>query len=221
MKERSNRLLRLSTRRQAREGWGASRPPNPGANLYQPMMTLAHGGGNKVPKFFYLIRRFAVQAAQTPEKSKVFCFFSPEKKALLPSPHHTTRGSLARERLWVPQMLVPAAREAAASDFFCELGAGGASLKIDERCAQDLPFVGLYPNEIWRNPERGVHLPPQGRKIGWTEAGPPKPPGANLVRTALAPSVLRPGGLGGGGFAPPRTSFLVAADEHRVQDFAR
>jgi hypothetical protein len=42
------------------------------------------------------MRRLAVQAAQTPEKSKVFCFFSEEKKTLLPSPHHTLRSNLVR-----------------------------------------------------------------------------------------------------------------------------
>jgi hypothetical protein len=61
-------------------------------------VTLAHGGGNTVPKGFYLMLSRTFQAAQTPEKSKVFCFFSSEKKALLPSPRHTVRGILVRPR---------------------------------------------------------------------------------------------------------------------------
>jgi len=53
---------------------------------------LAHGDGKTVPKGSYLMLSRTFQAAQTPEKSKVFCFFSSEKKALLPSPRHTVRG---------------------------------------------------------------------------------------------------------------------------------
>jgi hypothetical protein len=101
-------------------------------------VTLAHGGGNTVPKGFCLMlsrtllfarrrpTRRAGQAAQTPEKSKVFCFFSTEKKALLPSPRHTVRGILVRprtrpcrlvdkrERLLQIQVSVPPEREVTA-----------------------------------------------------------------------------------------------------------
>jgi hypothetical protein len=47
-------------------------------------MTLDHGSG----KGLYLMLRRTLQAAQTPEFAKVFCFFSSEKKAFLPSPPH-------------------------------------------------------------------------------------------------------------------------------------
>ena len=45
---------------------------------------------------------------------------------------------------------------------------------------------------------------------GWTEAGPPRPPGAISVRTLQAASVLRPGGLGGAARPTQRsgTSYL-------------
>jgi hypothetical protein len=46
-------------------------------------VTLAHGGGNTVPKDSYPTLSRTVQAAQTPEKSKAFCFFFSEKKTFL------------------------------------------------------------------------------------------------------------------------------------------
>jgi len=42
--------------------------------------------------------RQASQVAQTPEKSKVFCFFSSEKKALLAFAHLLDRGLAAEGR---------------------------------------------------------------------------------------------------------------------------
>jgi len=47
-------------------------------------MTLARGGATG----FYVMLARTLQAAQTPEFAKVFCFFSSEKKAFLPSPPH-------------------------------------------------------------------------------------------------------------------------------------
>jgi hypothetical protein len=47
-------------------------------------MTLDRGGA----RGFYLMLPRTVQAAQTPEIEKVFCFFSSEKKAFLPFYRH-------------------------------------------------------------------------------------------------------------------------------------
>jgi hypothetical protein len=46
-------------------------------------MTLARGGGNKASKGSFLMLSQTFQAAQTPKKLKVFCFFSSEKKTFL------------------------------------------------------------------------------------------------------------------------------------------
>jgi hypothetical protein len=53
-------------------------------------VTLADGGGNMVPKVFYVMLSRTFQAAQTPEKSNVFCFFSSEKKTFLPRSSQNT-----------------------------------------------------------------------------------------------------------------------------------
>ena len=63
---------------------GRAAPQTPAQIYTYPRVTLAHGGGNTVPKGFYLTLSRTFQAAQIPEKSKVFCFFSSEKKTFLP-----------------------------------------------------------------------------------------------------------------------------------------
>jgi hypothetical protein len=47
-------------------GWGASRPPDPGAHLYQLQAARVDGGSNNRKKLFLMLSR-TLKAAQTPE----------------------------------------------------------------------------------------------------------------------------------------------------------
>ena len=107
-KKRRKRLSRLSTKRHARKGWGASRPPDPGANLYLPKVTLVYGDGNRVPK--KVLTRccrggfFSRAAAGQPgaqgrrhkhlKNPKSFASFLQKRRPCFLSPRHTVRGML-------------------------------------------------------------------------------------------------------------------------------